>query len=409
MRYGIIGLLAVTLVASAAGQDQSVPGPLSADAKAVVQGNNLFACDLYAQLRQEPDNLFFSPYSISTALAMTYAGARGNTAAEMAATMHFDLPPEKLHPGFGELIKHLNAPGKDRPYQLTVANRLWGQQGYNFLPEFLKLTEDQYRAGLKEVNFAGATEAARQEINAWVEKQTQDKIKELLKKGVLNVNTRLVLTNAIYFKAPWAVPFEEAATKPGDFTLASGDKAQVPMMHKAEKKLLYLKGKDFTAVQIPYKGHELAMVVLLPNTADGLAAVEKSVSAAQLNTWLKQMTLHKVDLKLPKFKVTSEFSLKTVLSDMGMKSAFDPKAADFSGMTSPTKLFISAVIHKAFVDVNEKDTEAAAATAVVMQGKSEPPEYPHATFHVNRPFLFLLKEQQTGSILFVGRVTDPTK
>jgi serpin B len=288
-----------------------------------------------------------------------------------------------------------------------VANALWGQKGYTFLPAFLKVTEDQYGAGLKELDFAKDTDKARQTINAWVEKETQNKIKELLKPGILQDDTRLVLTNAIYFKAPWQEPFGDGSTKPAPFTKADGSKIEVPMMAKGDM-MQYTEGDNFQAVAIPYKGHELSMVIFLPKKADGLAELEKSLTSANVDTWLKKMSSYQVSLKLPKFKTTSEFNLKAVLSKMGMALAFSNQA-DFSGMTSQEKLKIDEVVHKAFVDVNEKGTEAAAATAVIMRPTSAIINPKTAVFHADHPFIVLIRENQTGSILFMGRVVDPQK
>jgi serpin B len=401
-----VAALGAALMVAAAAAAQP-PSPLGAGGKAVVTGNNVFAFDLYAQLRQEKGNLFFSPYSISNALAMTYAGARGETAKQMAQTLHFGLAQDDLHTAFSELVKHFNKKSPQRKYQLSVANRLWGQKGYTFLPAFLKVTEDQYGAGLDELDFAGATEKARQTINAWVEKETQDKIKELIKQGVLLPDTRLVLTNAIYFKAPWLESFSEKATKEEMFTTAAGDKVKVPMMRKGDR-MSYMAEDTFHAVAIPYAGHELSMVVLLPKKVDGLTELERQLTSANLDAWLKKMQPYQVDLKLPRFKNTSEFNLKKVLSKMGMALAF-ADSADFTGMTSQEKLKIDEVIHKAFVDVNEKGTEAAAATAVIMLPTSAVINPKTATFHADHPFLYLIRENQTGSILFMGRVEIPQK
>jgi serpin B len=407
MRYRIIGLIALTLAAGSVGLAQTLPAPPSADAKTVAQDGNAFACDLYARLQKEEGDIFFSPYSISTALAMTYAGAKGKTAEEMATVLHFDLPPDKLHAGFAELVKRFNAQGEKRPYQLSVANRLWGQKGFTFLPAFLNLTTDKYGAGLEELDFVKQTEESRKIINAWVEKQTNDKIKDLLQKGDIETTTRLVLTNAIYFKAAWASKFLADSTKPGDFTLANGTKVKVPLMAKFEH-LGYFDGGTFQALNIPYKDYALSMVVLLPRQADGLPALEKQLTAANLKQWSNKMTTHNVNLKLPKFKTTSRFNLGQTLSDMGMPTAFNPDKADFSGMTTQDQLYISKVIHKAFVDVHEIGTEAAAATAVIMNAPiGLPPKLPQATFHADRPFLYLIQENQTGAILFMGRLTNP--
>ncbi|MCS7046440.1 MAG: serpin family protein [Gemmataceae bacterium] len=372
----------------------------------VVAGNTHFAADLYAQLAKREGNLFFSPYSISTALAMTYGGARGNTAAQMVQALHLAQPDERLRAGFARLHRLFNDKKIERSYELRTANALWGQTGYGFLPDFLRLTEATYGAGLRELDFMGDFEKARHTINRWVEEQTNDRIKDLIQPGVLKPDTRLVLTNAIYFKAAWQNNFSSEGTKPRPFTLASGRKVDVPMMAKQEKTAYYA-GPDFQLVELPYQRHELSMVVLLPKKHDGLPALEKQLTPANLARWLKAAQMHDVDLQLPKFKITAEFQLNDVLAALGMTDAFDERKADFSGLTTRERLVISAVVHKAFVDVHEKGTEAAAATAVVIGVTALPPEYPKAVFHADRPFLFLIKERQTGSVLFLGRFVQP--
>lgn len=375
-----------------------------ANVEALVRGNNDFGLTLYQHLAAKDGNLFLSPYSISNAFAMTYAGARGNTAAEMKATLRFNLGDEQLHPAFRNLITHLDGDGKPRPFQLTVANRLWGQKDYGFLPGFTKIGQDYYGAGLQEVDYIGATEEARQTINAWVEKQTRDKIKNLIPPGVLNDLSRLVLTNAIYFKAPWLSPFEPKATKPATFHLADGKTVQAPMMHASNERLQYADHGTFSLVEVPYEGRQQSMIVLLPRKNDGLRDLEKQVTAANLEKWVAKSSTYLVDLKLPKFKITAEFKLNDVLKQMGMKDAFVFGKADFTGMATREKLYITAVLHKAFVDVNEAGTEAAASTAIVIGTRSLPPS---ANFHADHPFLFLIRDNQSGSILFVGRVSNP--
>jgi serpin B len=369
----------------------------------LVKSNDEFAVDLYHQLGKNDGNLFFSPYSISNALAMTYAGARGQTAAEIAKTLHFVLPADKLHPAFAALIKQLNGDGQARKFELTVANRLWGQQGLGFEPDFLKVNQDYYGAGLKEVNY-GAPEAARQEINAWVEQQTKDKIKELIKPNLITVDTRLVLTNAIYFKASWHRVFDAKATAAGKFLLPGGKTVDVPLMHQLVD-AGYLDGGSFALLDLPYEQGDLSMVIMLPKEVAGLAALEKSSTAAKLAAWLSKREHAKVKVTLPKFKLTSEFRLDEALKSLGMKTAFVPADADFSAMTKRERLWISAVVHKAFVDVHEKGTEAAAATAVIMEKKSAPAE--PVTFRADHPFVFLIRDNHTGSILFMGRVMNP--
>jgi serpin B len=376
------------------------PKPLAPDTAAVVRGDTQFALDLYDQIHDAKGNLFFSPYSISTALAMTYAGAKGDTAAEMARTLHFTLDPQRLHPAIAGLLRQVVEAGKDRKARLYVANALWGQQGYHFQPDFLKLTRDNYHAGLREVDFIHDADAARQKINAWVEGQTNQKIKDLLQPGILSADARLVLTNAIYFKAAWMRPFPEKATKDADF-VADGKTAKVKMMHTGLR-TNYAQFGDLQILDLPYEDNELSMLVFLPKKG-GLAEFEKTLTRANLAKWQAKLSDHMVDVKLPKFKVTSEFRLDDALKALGMKLAFDKKRADFSGMTTRERLFISAVVHKAFVDVHEKGTEAAAATAVAMDRLSAPPP---ATFHADHPFVYLLRENRTGSILFMGRVSE---
>jgi serpin B len=377
------------------------------DRAALVRGNSAFAFDLYGRLDKKDGNFFFSPYSITTALAMTYAGARGETAAEMARTLHFTLPPARLHDAFAALRSELHGDAKKRQYRLHIANRLWGQKGYHFLPEFLQLTKTRHGAALAEADFAGHTEEARQAINAWVEKQTNDKIKDIIAKGVLDPGTRLVLANAIYFKAAWAHAFPEKGTREEAFRLSADKSVKVPMMHQVED-CPYHDGDTFTMVSLPYAGYDLSMLVLLPKKMDGLAALEKSLTDEHLSAWLKKMQPRQVTLTLPKFKMTSKFSLEDELARMGMPLAFGG-SADFSGMTSEEKLFISKVIHQAFVDVNEKGTEAAAATVIILAPTGLPVQLPRATFRADHPFVILIRDTRTGSILFMGRVADPLK
>jgi len=382
------------------------------------EANNEFALELYAKLRDGEGNLFFSPYSISTALAMAYAGARGRTESQMAEVLHF-LPigkpgaevPSTLAPGrqqfaaaFGKIIKELNKRGEKGRYELSVANALWGQKGYGFLEEFLELIESNYGGQLNEVDFIRATETARSTINAWVEKKTNNKIKNLIRKGVLDSMTRLVLTNAIYFKGNWARQFKEDETKDAPFTLVDGGKVDVPMMNQTAE-FGYMEAENFQGLELPYVGDELSMIILLPKQFDGLSEFEKTLTLENLSQRLARLRKRKVVVSIPKFKMTSQFGLAPVLKSMGMQDAFSP-GADFSGISGQRDLFISAVIHKAYVDVNEEGTEAAAATAVTMRLTSVgPAQIP--VFCADHPFLFLIRDNHSGSILFIGRVTNP--
>src|SRR5262245_29718820 len=335
---------------------------------------NRFAADLYARLaHDEKSNLFFSPFSIETALAMTAAGARGKTLEEMQKALHL---PQNPHEEFGKLIGHLTGSGSPKPtkqpYELSVANAIWAQQDFPWHKEFLDLTRKHYGAGLVETDFA-KSEEARKQINDWVEKETRKKIQELIEKGIISAATRMVLTNAIYFKGDWQTKFDKKHTKDAPFTRDDGTKVNVPLMTR-EGEFNYgefttsvtRQGEKVQVLELPYLGKKLSMFVFLPANADGVNQLAQWLSADQL-PGLK-MTPEEVIVGLPRFKVESSFSLKPVLMDMGMKQAFDEprNSADFTGMSPEGKnLFISEVLHKAFVEVNEEGSEAAAATAVL--------------------------------------------
>jgi len=383
------------------------PPAITADHATVAEGNNAFAVNLYGQLRKQDGNLFFSPESISTAFAMAYAGARGTTSVQMANTLHFALPPDRLHPAMGTLLTSLNAahPG----YQLHVADALWAEKDFTFLDDYLKLTSADYGAGFNRVDFKGAPESVRQTINQWVEQKTENKIKDLIPPRAISPATRLVLTNAIYFKGDWETKFDKAQTQDEDFHLSAAQNVKAPLMHSSAK-FGYFKGDTFQALNIPYKSGELSMVVLLPNDVAGLPALEKSMTAANVNQWLSQLHVGpKVIVTLPKFKMTDQLELSNALGALGMAQAFQPGTADFSGMTGRRDFWISSAIHKAFIDVNEEGTEAAAATAIVMRSMAMAREQPPVIFRADHPFLFLIRDNRSGSILFMGRVTDPTK
>lgn len=383
--------------------DRNTEGGMSV----VVNGNNRFAADLYSHLKDKTSgNLFFSPYSISAALAMTYAGSAGETQKQMAQVLHFTAPEAKLHQAMARLRESLLAEGK-KGYQFRVANRLWGQKGFEFLPGFLQTTRKHYGAELGVVNFAQNTEQARQEINEWVEKQTEEKIKDLLAPGVLDPRTRLVLTNAVYFKGNWQDQFNKNATKDAPFHLSADKEVTVPTMHQTER-FGYKATDDLQVLEMPYTNGELSMIVLLPKDVAGLSPLEKRLTEEHLQGWTKGLPRQKVRVYMPRFKMESQFGLKDTLQAMGMTLAFGEQKADFSGMSSGEGLYISAVIHKAFVDVNEEGTEAAAATGVVMMPLAAPIEREEPpTFRADHPFLFLIRDNQTGSILFLGRVVNP--
>ncbi len=384
------------------------PGASDAEVEATVDGNTAFALDLYQQLRTEKGNLFYSPFSISEALAMTFAGARGTTETEMAAALRFTLPQTKLHPAFNAIDLALasrgkGAAGKDgQGFRLNITNALWGQTGYSFEAPFLDTLAESYGAGMHVVDFAEAAESSRTLINDWVSDRTETRIKDLLPKGSITSDTRLVLTNAIYFNAAWATPFEPANTKPADFTISDGSKVQAQTMSDTQD-LDYGSGADYAAVELPYDGNELSMVMILPPQG-GLDAFEASLTPARLTSILDGMNNHIVTISMPRFKIDSSFSLRDQLTKLGMPTAFST-AADFSGIDGKGGLSISAVVHKAFVDVSEAGTEAAAATGVVVGVTSAPPP---AEIHLDHPYLFLIRDNATRTILFLGRVENPT-
>jgi serpin B len=361
----VLGLAVIFALVSTSASSSSVS---AGDVKALVSGNNAFAFDLYSVVSSRDGNLFISPYSISSALAMTYAGARGNTAAQMADALHYDLAPEQLHESFSALSRLFNSGGKT--YRLSVANALWSQMGLSFLPEYISMAEKHYDAGLKEVDFVYRTEEARSAINRWVEDKTEGKIIDLIGPGVLDPLTRLVLTNAIYFKGQWEQQFRPEQTEEAAFYLSSGKQAIVPFMHQIGT-FKYAETGSTQVLELPYSGNELAMTILLPKPDSSLA----------------------------------ELSLSGYLRQLGMIDAFDDNIADFSGI-SDTFLYITHVLHKAFIEVNEEGTEAAAATAVVVGTKSIRLDLPKV-FMADRPFVFLIRDVRTGSILFMGRMADP--
>ena len=388
-------------------RDES-PEVAPVDISSLTDGNGVFAFNLYKSLSEEEGNLFYSPYSISAALAMTYAGAHGDTEKQMADTLQFYISQNQLHPAFNSLDQELasrgeGAQGKDgEGFRLNVVNTIWGQKDYAFLTSFLDTLAENYGAGLRILDFVNETEPSRIAINDWVSDETEGRIKDLIHQGAISQMTRLVLTNAIYFNAAWQYPFEEGATSPGIFYLLSGDEVTVPMMEQQES-YSYAEGDNYQAVELPYGGRELSMVILLPKSRQ-FEAFEKSIEYRQVKDIMEDLERREVRLKMPKFEFDSSFGLKKTLSDMGMPVAFSADA-DFSGMTGNKELFISNVIHKAFVSVDEAGTEAAAATAVIME-LTAMPETPVEVI-LNRPFIFLIRDIETGAILFVGRVMNP--
>jgi serpin B len=336
---------------------------------------------------------------------MTYAGARRETGSQMASVLHFPHEQQQVPSDFALLIKELNGEGAPRGYQLRVANALWGQKGYQFLEDYKKLLKDNYSAELNEVDLVAAPVEASRAINEWVKKETLGKIKEIIKPETLGPMARLVLTNAIYFKGNWERQFKKDQTLDTPFLVTKDQKVTIPMMNQTAR-FGYWDAGSFQVLELPYVAKELSMIVFLPKEVDGLAQFEKSVTVEKLIGWLGKLHSQEVIVSLPRFKVTAEFQLKSVLVEMGMPLAFDSQAADFSGMNGESGLFLSFVAHKAYVDVNEEGTEAAAATGVGVILASAPV---HPVFRADHPFFFVIKHNRSGSILFLGRVTNPQK
>jgi len=400
-------------------QEETIANVATADVEKLVTGNTAFAFDLYQNLSQKGGNLFFSPYSISLALAMTYAGARSATEEQMAETLHFTtLGQDRLHPAFNALALELASRGEDpsltketeegKRFQLTIANALWGQDGYGFLPAFLDVLAENYGAGVRTADFIDAPEQARVKINRWVSDETEERIEDLLPLGSITPLTRLVLTNAIYFKATWKYRFAKG-TADDTFTLLDGSQVTVSMMQQiAEFK--YVQEKGYQAVELPYIGDEISMIILLP-AADQFGKFSRELNAKQVRDILEgmkdtkdiQMDTEEIHLYMPKFEYTSEFNLKATLTDLGMPDAFVFGVADFSGMDGSRELFIGDVFHKAFISVDENGTEAGGATAVPM------PCALATEVKLDHPFIFLIRDIETGTILFMGQVMDPTR
>ena len=382
------------------------------DAKrALGAGISAFAVDLFAAFKkQERGNLFISPYSIAAALSMTNAGARGNTQAELTRALH--LPQSGGHAEMGALIAELNAStrnGQPRGFRLAVANRLFGARGAKFLPDFLAVNASQYGAPLEQLDFMNALEPSRKTINQWVEQRTENRIQELIPAGQLTKDARLVLVNAIYFRSDWAMPFVKPFTKDAPFHIAADKKVTAQLMLRIGEFPYYEEAGKLQVAELPYTGDELSMLVLLPAEKVGLDAFESSLSVENIQKWTAALAPRSVKLQLPRFKLT--WGVKNVipqLSELGIHDAFVYRKADFSGMDGGNSLIISLVLHKAFVDVNEEGTEAAAATAVVTAPGGAPPAVQQPKeFKADRPFIFLIRHKPSGATLFIGRVTNP--
>ena len=385
----------------------------------LAEANTRFALDLFHSIYdQDENNLVFSPYSISQALAMTYAGARGETAEQMAETLSFALPQPELHEAFSVLNADLTERGNaeadpnmgEVARALRIANALWGEQSYPFSETYMEQVAQYYDAGLQLTDFEGAPEAAREAINEWVEEQTEDRIQDIVPQGAITPATRLVLANAIYFYGAWRFPFMEMSTQDRDFYTLDGNTVKVPTMALSER-LPYAQGDGFQAISLPYAGSGLTFTVIMPDEGQ-FADFEATLDADTLNSAIGALTHTDVIVYLPKFEFDYGTSVAETLAALGMPDAFSASAADFTGMVEgqpPEPLFIGDVLHKAFISVDENGTEAAAATAVIMAaGVAMETSVPPIEIHIDHPFLFVIRDEQTGTILFMGRVTDPS-
>ncbi len=413
--------LSIVLAASACGAspnstENGVVQAKLAETDTFAKASNAFAFDLWRKLGSTNENLVFSPASISMALAMTWAGARGESAHEMAEVMYFGDSAETLHQSAGVTLAGWNDPERDS-YQLRVANRLFGENSFPFRDEFIVFSKNNYEAPLERLNFRGAPDTSRQHINEWVEDQTEERIMDLLPPSSISRKTALVLVNAIYFKGTWLTEFSEKATEDAPFyPTAEGQTKTVKMMN-ATGQYAYAHTPELQIVELPYDGEELAMTLVLPTARHGLAMLESSMTSASLEAWTKLLNKREVRVSLPRFKLEPEaVQLSGELQDMGMKRAFSPEFVgfDFDPMAkleeTNLQLFISEVFHKAFVEVNEEGTEAAAATAVVMNVRetSAAPAPAPPYFHADQPFLFFIRNLKDGTVLFMGRVGDPS-
>lgn len=370
-------------------------------------GNNLFAFDIFNMVSKEnDDNLVISPFSISTALAMTFAGARGETALEMARTLHFNTNQEKFHPAFHQWLTHIVEAG-EKSEQLSLANSLWPQKDYHFIPEYFELIERYYNSALYEVDYKGDREAIRNQINQWVAERTNDLIKELIKPGVLIEDTRLVLVNAIYFLAQWQIAFDENNTRDGRFNLADGNTVVTPLMYMKDH-FHYFESERFQMLEMLYTGEDFSMVVVLPADGKGVDGLLAEFSAEDFSEAVDSMQRQEVEVFLPTFRIRSDFELEKIMASMGMPLAFSNRA-DFGAMTSENDLKIDKIIHQAFIDVKEEGTEAAAATAVVMIRKSAVVDPTWKQFRADRPFLYFIRNNKDNSILFMGKVMNPSR
>lgn len=373
--------------------------------KILVQDNSAFAFNLYKQLRTSKGNLSFSPYGISTAMALVHAGARGDTEKQITQTLCFTLEKNNLHQEFAGLQDRLNQIQQAGDIKLFIANSLWPQKDYELLDEFLLLAGKYYGISITPVDYEQAKDITARTINAWIESKTENKIKDLIHPKELSELTRFILANTIYFKGDWENQFNPDFTQNKPFYVLPNKFVKTPMMSQLEY-VKYAQLKTLQIVQIPYLGNDISMLILLPNKRDGLEQIEQSLSVDNLDFWRQRLKDGRVNIILPKFTMTCTYDLRKAFEDMGMVDAFKYPIADFSGMDGSRELCIGLIKHKVLVNVNEAGTEAAAATVVMMEAGYSPPQS-LPVFRADHPFLFIIQENKTGCILFIGRVINP--
>lgn len=374
------------------------------EAKTVTEANNQFALNFYSQAAQNSnENLFFSPTSIATAFVIAYEGARGDTAEEIQNAFGFSKDDNKRRSEFESLYKNLNE--ENEWYKLNMANALWIAQGFEPISDYVDIAKTYYDSHVQNVDFI--TNDGVNTINEWVKEKTEDKIQEILAQDSTDELTRMVITNAMYFKGKWASQFDSRITSDESFWVDASTSVKVPMM-KDVGIFNYIKTNEFKALEMHYQGDKISMLVLLPHDRNGLGSLEKSLDLQKLYDLKVKMTREPLTVHMPKFEFDTEYDLVEKLQSLGVHKAFDENNANFDGITEDERLFIAKAIHKAFVDVNEEGTEAAAITALVVTLTSGPPEPKHE-FRADHPFIFIIQEKHTGEILFMGRVMDPTK
>jgi serpin B len=397
----VLAAAAVVCLSCASAVSVVEENPVAEQSVNIVDAANQFCLELYARVVGEKENILFSPYSIWTSLAMTYEGARARTAQDIRQILHMPVDRETRRASVKNLLEIINT--SDAGYELNTANALWAQHDYRFLREYIDVIVEYYAGRVTNLDFKTNTEGSRKAINAWVAEKTRQKINDLIPPGAVSVMTRLVLTNAIYFKAAWQQQFEEAQTTLQPFFKSPQDTVSVPMMGMMDARFPYAETPDVQVLELPYSGDSLVMLIMLPRTND-LVKLESMLDTLHISAWTGSLRLQKVDVFMPRFQFETKYTLNTVLSDMGMAIAFSPQA-DFSGMDGTGSLFISKIIHQAFIEVNEEGTEAAAATGVMMETAMA---RPGPEFRCDHPFVFMIRDKRTHAILFMGRVHDPS-